>query len=75
MEVSDLGRDWSDWVGPLQAAFPNARMPDILPRAALADALIRRIADAHDLTPSEVREMIEDLVLHNIAQAAACRAA
>lgn len=75
MDVSDLKQDWSEWVGPLQATFPNARMPDIYPRAALGSALIQRIADAHDLTPDEVREMIEDLVLHNITQAAACQAA
>lgn len=75
MDVSDLRQDWSDWVGPLQAAFPNARMPDIYPRAALGDALVGRIADAHDLTRAEVYEMIEDLVLHDIAQASACRAA
>jgi hypothetical protein len=75
MDLSDLCQDWSDWIGPMQAAFPNARMPDIFPRAALGEALIRRIAETHDLTPGEVREMIEDLVLHDITQAAACRAA
>ncbi len=75
MDVSDLSQDWPHWVGPMQTAFPNARMPDIFPRAALGDALLQRIAEAHDLTPREVREMIEDLVLHNITQAAACRAA
>ncbi len=75
MDVSDLDTDWNHWVAALQEAFPNARMPDIFPRAALGDALIQRIADAHDLTPAEVREMIEDLVLHDITQPAACRAA
>lgn len=75
MDVSDLSEDWADWVSALQAAFPNARMPDIFPRAVLGDALVLRIADSHDLTPAEVREMIEDLVQYNIAQAAACQAA
>lgn len=72
MHVSDLSDDWTDWVAALQQAFPNARMPYIFPRAALGDALIGRISAAHDLTQSEVREMIEDLVLHDITQAAAC---
>ena len=68
MDVADLGKDWADWVGPLQAVFPNTRIPDIYPRNVLGEALIRRTALAHDLTPAEVREIIEDLVLHDIAQ-------
>lgn len=75
MHVPDLCQNWPDWVGPLQAAFPCTRIPDIYPRAALWDALVVRIAGAHDLTPAEVHEMIEDLVLHDITQPAACQAA
>ena len=75
MHVSNLSRTWQDWVGPLQVAFPGTPIPDIYPRAALWEALVQRIADAHDLTPAEVNEMIEELVLHDIAQAASSQAA
>lgn len=60
MNASDLSKDWNSCAAALQAAFPDARPPEFQLRGASGDALIRRFAAAHDLTPAEVREMIED---------------
>ena len=60
MNASDFSKDWIGCAAALQAAFPDVRPPEFQLRGASGDALIWRFAAAHDLTPAEVREMIED---------------
>jgi hypothetical protein len=59
--------EWSKWKPRLEGAFPRASLPDIPPRGALAGSLVSRIAAKHDLTVPEVREIIDDVVIHRIA--------
>ena len=66
MDVSQLSKDWSEWVCDLQQAFPHVRIPSVYPRAALGDAMVERIAHAHELTQPEVREMIGEMVLKKV---------
>lgn len=75
MDFKQLRTDWKNWAPQIQRQFPQVQVPDIFPNGALWDAMVSRLACAHDLTQAEVSEILEDHWMMRMARLATAQAA
>ena len=67
MELARIRTHWGRLAPELRQKFPRGGVPDILPRAALWDRFVARLARQNDLTRDEVVETITDHGLTRLA--------
>lgn len=67
--------NWTAWAPLMRTAFPHFPIPDVAPNIASYAQFVTQIAHAHDITPIETTEILDDLQFQLMSETARTKAA